>query len=72
MEQGPQIEILIKFCTCADMFDAAATKCEGEEVGVLVCGPQGLQESVASECSSQNFKSHWKTQFHFHSVSFDL
>jgi len=72
MEEGPQIEILIKFCTCADVFDAAATKYEGEEVGVLVCGPQGLQESVASECCSQNFKRHWKTQFHFHSVSFDL
>ncbi|KAG0625705.1 hypothetical protein M758_2G075000 [Ceratodon purpureus] len=54
-----------------EIFDAAATRFRGEEIGVLICGSKGLQESVALECRSHNFKNR-QAQFHFHSVSFDL
>lgn len=54
-----------------EIFEAAAMRYRGEEIGVLICGPKGLQESVALECRSQNFKNR-QAQFHFHSVSFDL
>ncbi|XP_073396120.1 ferric reduction oxidase 6 isoform X2 [Physcomitrium patens] len=54
-----------------EIFETAATKHDGEEIGVLICGPKGLQESAASECRSQNFRNR-RAQFHFHSVCFDL
>jgi len=48
-------------------------------VGVLVCGPQGLQTSVARECRARNLrrgggseKSRSGAVFHFNSHSFDL
>lgn len=56
----------------AEFFDEVAGKNEGEEVGVLVCGPESLQESVAAACRARNFESLMKTPFHYHSVSFDL
>jgi len=56
----------------AELFDEVAGKYEGEEVGVLVCGPGSLQESVAIACRARNFESLMKTPFHYHSVSFDL
>lgn len=45
------------------------------DVGVLVCGPQGLQTSVARECRSQNLRrggGRSRAVFHFNSHSFDL
>lgn len=47
----------------------------GGEVGVLVCGPETLTCTVAELCRSMNFSQFWSrstTQFHYHSVSFDL
>lgn len=55
-----------------ELFTEFAEKHDGEEVGVLVCGPEGLQQSVAIACRSRNFASLMKTPFHYHSVSFDL
>ncbi|MQM14771.1 hypothetical protein Taro_047701 [Colocasia esculenta] len=43
------------------------------DVGVLVCGPPGLQTSVAKECRRQNLRGRWNQPiFHFNSHSFDL
>lgn len=43
------------------------------DIGVLVCGPQSLQASVAKECRSYNLRNSTnKTVFHFNSHSFDL
>lgn len=43
------------------------------DVGVLVCGPPGLQASVARECRSQNLVGRrGGAVFHFNSHSFDL
>uniref|UniRef100_A0ACD5UAN9 Uncharacterized protein n=1 Tax=Avena sativa TaxID=4498 RepID=A0ACD5UAN9_AVESA len=46
------------------------------DVGVLVCGPPGLQASVARECRSHNFRrggaKSGAAVFHFNSHSFDL
>ncbi|SPT18515.1 unnamed protein product [Triticum aestivum] len=41
------------------------------DIGVLVCGPSGLQASVARECRSQNLR-RGGAVFHFNSHSFDL
>jgi hypothetical protein len=41
------------------------------DVGVLVCGPAGLQSSVARECRAQNLR-RGGAVFHFNSHSFDL
>lgn len=43
-------------------------------IGVLVCGPESLETSVAEVCQSLN-SNHDKThqvRFNYHSVSFDL
>ncbi|CAN6235124.1 unnamed protein product [Urochloa humidicola] len=52
---------------------------DAADVGVLVCGPQGLQTSVARECRARNLrrgaaagKSSSRAVFHFNSHSFDL
>ncbi|PUZ47314.1 hypothetical protein GQ55_7G155000 [Panicum hallii var. hallii] len=52
---------------------------DAADVGVLVCGPQGLQTSVARECRARNLrrggvagKSGSRAVFHFNSHSFDL
>jgi ferric-chelate reductase len=52
---------------------------DAADVGVLVCGPQGLQSSVARECRARNLrrgggaaKSASRAVFHFNSHSFDL
>ena len=42
------------------------------DVGVLVCGPQGLQASVARECRARNLRRGGRAVFHFNSHSFDL
>ncbi len=59
----------------AEIFNGAAVKYQGDDVGVLVSGPEGLKASVAEECRRQNFtKPSWSnsTHFHFHSISFNL
>lgn len=53
---------------------------DAADVGVMVCGPQGLQTSVARECRAQNLrrggggaeKRRSGAVFHFNSHSFDL
>jgi hypothetical protein len=43
-------------------------------MGVLVCGPESLETSVAEVCrllNSNHDKTH-QVQFNYHSVSFDL
>ncbi|KAJ1271177.1 hypothetical protein BS78_06G108900 [Paspalum vaginatum] len=52
---------------------------DAADVGVMVCGPQGLQTSVARECRARNLrrggaagKSRSGAVFHFNSHSFDL
>jgi len=76
-------ESLLDQCTIAqgtrpdfsEIFNGAAVKYQGEDVGVLVSGPEGLKASVAAECRRQNFtKPSWSnsTHFHFHSISFNL
>uniref|UniRef100_A0ACD5UBZ4 Uncharacterized protein n=1 Tax=Avena sativa TaxID=4498 RepID=A0ACD5UBZ4_AVESA len=54
-------------------FEAFAERAGGAaaDVGVLVCGPSGLQTSVARECRSQNLR-RGGAVFHFNSHSFDL
>lgn len=44
---------------------------DAADVGVLVCGPQGLQTSVARECRARNLR-RGGAVFHFNSHSFDL
>jgi hypothetical protein len=69
------------FCLCwivvAAEFMAFAERAGGAaaDVGVLVCGPPGLQTSVARECRSQNLRrgaGKSGAVFHFNSHSFDL
>ena len=45
---------------------------DAADVGVLVCGPQGLQTSVARECRARNLRRGGRAVFHFNSHSFDL
>ncbi|KAG0568392.1 hypothetical protein KC19_6G016700 [Ceratodon purpureus] len=79
MDVEAQPATLMDMCTITkgprpqfqEIFENAATRYRGEGTGVLVCGPNGLRESVALQCRAQNFK-HRRAQFHFHSVSFDL
>ncbi|CAM0904501.1 unnamed protein product [Alopecurus aequalis] len=54
-------------------FTAFAERAGGAvaDVGVLVCGPPGLQTTVARECRSQNLR-RGGAVFHFNSHSFDL
>ncbi|KAF8714841.1 hypothetical protein HU200_027375 [Digitaria exilis] len=53
---------------------------DAADVGVMVCGPQGLQKSVARECRARNLRRGGGAEksggsravFHFNSHSFDL
>ncbi|WVZ85801.1 hypothetical protein U9M48_032673 [Paspalum notatum var. saurae] len=48
---------------------------DAADVGVMVCGPQGLQTSVARECRARNLRrggGGGGAVFHFNSHSFDL
>lgn len=55
------------------LFGSFAKKKGSVDVGVIVCGPPGLQTSVAKECRSQNIRGSWNQPvFHFNSHSFDL
>ncbi|KAH9556525.1 hypothetical protein CY35_07G033500 [Sphagnum magellanicum] len=58
-----------------ELFEACAKRQRaGGNVGVLVCGPETLQTSVAENCRSFNttYYNTYKVGFSYHSVSFDL
>jgi hypothetical protein len=62
--------VAVEFAAFAERIGGAAV-----DVGVLVCGPSGLQTSVARECRSQNLhRGGGKSSavFHFNSHSFDF
>ena len=44
------------------------------EVGVIVCGPESMQQSVASFCKTKGKKKRSKHEnlFNFHSINFSL
>jgi len=58
-----------------ELFEMSTKQQRGSvSIGVLVCGPESLETSVAEVCQSLN-SNHYKThqvQFNYHSVSFDL
>ncbi|KAG0558552.1 hypothetical protein KC19_10G036900 [Ceratodon purpureus] len=58
-----------------ELFEGCAKRqSPGTNVGVMICGPETLQTSVAETCRSFNtvdYKPH-KVAFSYHSVSFDL
>lgn len=56
------------------IFSTCAKEKFGSNVGVLVCGPQGMQESVASVCRQHCSLSRNNSTiaFNFHSISFCL
>ncbi|XP_031480708.1 ferric reduction oxidase 7, chloroplastic-like [Nymphaea colorata] len=55
------------------IFSSVSDRWGGVDVGVLVCGPGGLQSSVAAECRFWSFRGLWNHPvFHFHSHSFNL
>ncbi|XP_020571375.1 ferric reduction oxidase 6-like [Phalaenopsis equestris] len=56
-----------------EIFSSHAEQVGHVNVGVIVCGPPGLQTSVAKECRFQNIRGKWNHPiFHFNSHSFDL
>ncbi|KAL2649564.1 hypothetical protein R1flu_017692 [Riccia fluitans] len=57
-----------------DLFDSCGKRLSGNNIGVLVCGPEGMQSSVAEQCRAFNtiLRHRHRTVFHYHSVSFDL
>ncbi|KAJ3675344.1 hypothetical protein LUZ60_004386 [Juncus effusus] len=58
-----------------ELFTEFSDKVGNANIGVIVCGPAGLQSSVAKECRSQNFNNRGRKNnaiFHFNSHSFDL
>ncbi|KAG8378788.1 hypothetical protein BUALT_Bualt07G0021400 [Buddleja alternifolia] len=57
-----------------DIFSDFASEYRGSDIGVLVCGPEGMKECVASACrlSSQGNSQEKKPHFSFHSLNFTL
>ncbi|EHA8589333.1 putative Ferric reduction oxidase 6 [Cocos nucifera] len=56
-----------------DIFSSFSERVGRVDVGVIVCGPPGLQSSVAKAIRSQNIRGSWnQAVFHFNSHSFDL
>lgn len=60
-----------------DIFDKFRNETGGLDVGVLVCGPESMKESVASIClqkskSVKNGAKRKETCFSFHSLNFTL
>eukprot|EP01018_Ginkgo_biloba_P025258 Gb_17654 [translate_table: standard] len=57
-----------------DIFSKYAKEMSDSNVGVLVCGPQGMQETIASicryHCSQRLFES--SVAFNFHSINFSF
>lgn len=59
----------------ADVFREFGNEMGGSDVGVLVCGPESMKQSVAVACRQRSkvFKTGAKkTNFCFHSLTFDL
>lgn len=60
----------------ADILSELSTETEGQRVGVFVCGPGSMQESVASFCRKCNLKlkndKSRKCFFDLHSINFSL
>ncbi|KAL6524521.1 hypothetical protein OROHE_016192 [Orobanche hederae] len=59
-----------------DILSNFSSECGGSDVGVLVCGPESMQESVAIACrqglvSARNAKGN-RPYFNFHSLNFTL
>ncbi|KAL5993186.1 hypothetical protein ACLOJK_014109 [Asimina triloba] len=55
------------------IFESIAASWGKADVGVIVCGPQSLQTSVAAVCRSQNIWGKWNQPiFHLNIHSFDL
>ncbi|KAF6154214.1 hypothetical protein GIB67_043104 [Kingdonia uniflora] len=56
-----------------EIFDSVCESWGHVDVGVIVCGPQSIESSVAKECRSKNIRG-GKSEpcFHFNSHSFDL
>ena len=58
-----------------DIFKALAKEYRGENIGVIVSGPQGMQLDVAKECKRQTKffgVDNTSNVFHYHSVSFEI
>lgn len=58
-----------------DIFAKFPTETDGSNVGVLVCGPESMKESVASLCQqkgSQMGAKKGKAYYRFHSLNFSL
>ncbi|KAJ3675343.1 hypothetical protein LUZ60_004385 [Juncus effusus] len=58
-----------------ELFTEFSDKVGNVNIGVIVCGPAGLQSTVAKECKSQNLSKRGRKNnaiFHFNSHSFDL
>lgn len=60
-----------------DIFSKFRNETGGSDIGVLVCGPESIKESVASLCQlkSQGFNvgaNKKKPYFSFHSLNFTL
>lgn len=67
------ISVSIFFSVIPDIFSSFSESLGRVDVGVIVCGPPGLQSSVAKEIRSQNIRGSWNQAiFHFNSHSFDL
>ncbi|KAK4438562.1 Ferric reduction oxidase 8, mitochondrial [Sesamum alatum] len=59
-----------------DIFSDFTSETRGSDIGVLVCGPESLKESVASACRlalvSQKNAKEKRSNFSFHSLNFTL
>ncbi|KAJ9550717.1 hypothetical protein OSB04_014762 [Centaurea solstitialis] len=57
----------------ADIFGTVAKRWGNVDIGVIVCGPTGLETSVAKECRTKSFGRKSNTPiFHFNRHSFEL
>lgn len=56
-----------------DVVSNFGNECEGSDIGVLVCGPESMKESVALACRGAHKDSKGKIlHFNFHSLNFTL
>ncbi|KAL3722388.1 hypothetical protein ACJRO7_034716 [Eucalyptus globulus] len=56
-----------------EIFTSVSERWGNVDIGIIVCGPETLQSSVARECRSQNLRrGSLQPVFHFNSHSFDL
>lgn len=64
----------VPFAGDADLFHEVEKRLDGQcaHVGVLVCGPESMQQTVAAQCQAHSSLFGAAVAFHYHSVSFDL